>query len=167
MKDEVRLRPLDEAGLAELLEVAVADASPDEVMPPMDGQPGWTAERRAGFIDFFRPMLTAGDAKIYAVTVGGAIAGFMRLKRISPTEAETGMWLGRSWRGRGIAARALRRVLAEAARAGYAKVLADTTPENVAALGTLRHGAAQTIAKDGKIYAEMAIDPAYAYDLDK
>ena len=50
----VRLRPLTEEGLAELLEVAVADAEPAEVLAPVAGSPGWTAERRRAFLEFHR-----------------------------------------------------------------------------------------------------------------
>lgn len=165
MQRNVRLKLLEEETLARLLEVAVADADPKEVMPPVDGPAGWTASRKQAFMDFFRPMLP--DASLYAITVDGEIAGFMRMKRLADNTAETGMWLGRSWRGKGIGAAALDLLLAEAARVGLAKVVADTVPGNSAALGTLRRGGAQLETAGDKIYAEIPIDPAYRPDPDK
>lgn len=161
----IQLRPLDEETLRDLLEVAVADASPEEVMPPFAGPPGWTDERRQAFLDFFGPMMA--EVPLFAITVDGAIAGFIRMKRLTEDTAETGIWLGRSWRGKGIGAAALDRLLVEAARAGFAKVVADTTPGNAAALGTLRRAGAQTRAEGDKIYAELATNPAYSPYQDK
>jgi RimJ/RimL family protein N-acetyltransferase len=166
MKQDIALRRLDEPGLHRLLEVAVADAEPDETMPPMPGEQGWSEARRQYFLAFFGPMLGSLETIIYAITVGGETAGFMRLKRIDqPGTAETGMWLGRSYRGKGIGAAALQVLLREAARHGYQRMVADTTPGNLAAQGVLRHNRATTRAGDGKIYAEIAIGPAYADDL--
>lgn len=161
-------RVTGEAGLRELLEVAVADATPEETMPPVEGGPGWNEDKRRAFMAFFLEMLGSPESAIYTITVDGAVAGFMRLKRM-PDEgaAETGMWLGRSHRGKGIGALAFEKLLREAARQGYARVVADTTPENVAAQGVLRRGGARTRAGGGKIYAEITIDPAYAPDVDK
>ena len=161
MGGDVELRVLDDRTLEDLLEVAVADAAPEEVMPPVAGSPGWTVARREAFLAFFRPMLGGVDTTIYAIMVDGEIAGFMRLKRLA-TVAETGMWLGRSWRGKGVGAAALRRLLREAACAGFVKVVADTTPGNVAALGVLRGAGARIVIAGDRVYAEMAIDPAYS-----
>jgi RimJ/RimL family protein N-acetyltransferase len=161
-----RLR--DEAGLRRLLEVAVAQTDPDEAMPPMPGHPAWTAQRREAFLAFFGPMLDSPDVVIYAVIVEKAMAGFTRLKKTGqPGTAETGMWLGRTYRGRGIGAAVLQKLLREAAGEGLTRIVADTTIGNLAAQGVLRHASARMVEKDGKIYAEIAIDPAYASDLDK
>ena len=158
----------DETGLRALLAVAVADATPEETMPPCDGPPGWTEEKQKFFMDFFLPVVRDDATVIFAVQVDGAIAGFMRLKRMPEAgAAETGMWLGRSFRGKGIGAAAFDELLGQAAKRGYDRVVADTTPQNVAALGVLRHGRALTREADGKIYAEIAIGPGYAADLDK
>jgi len=158
----------DEAGLRALLAVAVADATPEETMPPFEGPPGWTEAKQDFFLEFFRPMVASEETAVFAVTVDGRIAGFMRLKRMPEVgEAETGMWLGRSYRSKGIGAVAFDALVAEAAARGYTRVVADTTPQNVAALGVLRHGRARTREEGGKIYAEIAIDPAYTAELDK
>jgi len=166
------IRIADEAGLRALLAVAVADATPEETMPPVEGPPGWTPDKERAFLEFFRPMVSSDDTVIFAVRVGADMAGFMRLKHMpelsaDENTAETGMWLGRSHRGRGVGAAAFEALLGEAARRGYARVVADTTPGNVAALGVLRHGGARTRAEGGKVYAEITIVPGYAPDLDK
>lgn len=182
---DVSLRPIeDEAGLRALLAVAVADATPEETMPPFEGPPGWTEEKQEFFLEFFRPVVASDETAVFAVIVEGGIAGFMRLRRMSQGDAgvtggsgdgtgatagtaETGMWLGRSFRGKGVGAAAFEALLAEAARRGYTRVVADTTPKNLAALGVLRRGRARTREEDGKIYAEIAIDPGYAAEQDK
>ena len=158
----------DEAGLRALLAVAVADATPEETMPPFEGPPGWTEEKQRFFLEFFGSVVASETTAAFAVEVDGGIAGFMRLRRM-PEEgsAETGMWLGRSHRGKGLGAVAFDTLLTEAAKRGYTRVIADTTPQNVAALGVLRHGRARMREGDGKIYAEIAIDPAYAAELQK
>lgn len=161
-----RLR--DEAGLRRLLEVAVAQTDPDEAMPPMPGHPAWTPQRREAFLAFFGPMLDSPDTVIYAVIAGETMVGFTRLKKTDrPGTAETGMWLGRTHRGRGIGAAVLRELLREAASRGLNRIVADTTVGNLAAQGVLRHAKARMVEEDGKIYAEIIIDPAYAFDLDK
>ena len=182
---DVSLRPIeDEAGLRALLAVAVADATPEETMPPFEGPPGWTDEKQEFFLEFFRPVVASDGTAVFAVIVDGEIAGFMRLRRMPHSDAEvtggsgggtggvggtaeTGMWLGRSFRGKGLGAAALDALLAQAAMRGYTRVVADTTPQNLAALGVLRHGRALTREADGKIYAEIAIGPGYAPELDK
>lgn len=163
----VRLRALDPDSLLRLRDVAVADADPSEVMPPMDGPPGWTPQRQRGFVEFFTPMLDAPDITIYGILVDGEMAGFIRLKRLDEHTGETGIWLGRSWRGRSLATAALGELLKAASEKGLTRVVADTLPTNKAAQGLLRAHGARLREEAGKIYAEMAIDPAYASDLDK
>ena len=61
----------------------------------------------------------------------------------------TGLWLGRSFRGRGIGGEALRLVKAEAAAAGADLLEAETTPGNAAAQALLR-AAGAALAVDGQ-----------------
>jgi RimJ/RimL family protein N-acetyltransferase len=149
MTRKIQVLRLDQSKLNDLLEVAVADAAPDEVMPPFP-DPEWTPARRQAFLDFFTPML----GRIYGITVDDALAGFVRLTPTSDGTAETGIWLGRSYRGQGVAPEALRELLAEASAEGYTKVVAETSMENLAAQGTLRRLGASL-----KIRAEIIIDP--------
>ncbi|WP_203914743.1 GNAT family N-acetyltransferase [Rhizocola hellebori] len=151
--------------------MAIDEADPDETMPPMVGAPGWTPMRQAAFIGFFEPMLAGlqGPKRtvLYGIKVDGLMAGFIRMSLTDrPGVVETGMWMGRTWRGLGAGKAALTELLHEAARNRIHTVVADTTPENKAAIGVLRKLGA-TIRESDKIYAEISIGPAYAGDLDK
>ena len=160
----VTLRPLDRALVDELLTLAVTTATPAETMPPVDGPPGWTGQRREAFLVFYRSKVDGADAPtMYAITVDGELAGMVRLApRPIPGEYETGIWLAGTHRGRGIAAAAVRAVLAEARRRGADAVVADTTPGNAAALGTLRACGADLWADEatGKVLARFDIGAA-------
>ncbi|HEX2315146.1 MAG TPA: GNAT family N-acetyltransferase [Thermomonospora sp.] len=138
MRPDVVLRPLDEDLLADLLNVAVADADPLEVMPPVTGPPGWTRERRDAFLSFHRSRTLAAEPveSTYAVIVGDAVAGAARLCPLDDAgrTAEAGLWIGRSHRGGGVGGTVLRRLLALARTDGYASVLVSTTPGNTAIL---------------------------------
>lgn len=162
----LRLHPLDESLLADLLELAVGSAEPEEVMPPVAGPPGWTDIRRQAFVDFHRARFggfAGPEATVmYGILTDGGIAGMIRLAKTSvPDEYETGMWLGRRYRGKGLAAAALRAVLAQARALGGAAVIAETTPENAAALGTLRSCGAELRddRASGKVTARFSLLP--------
>jgi len=144
----VRLQPLDDAVLERLLQVAVGQAEPEEVMPPVAGPPGWTAAREVAFRQFHRRRYGGLDGPdgtaMFAIVADGAVVGMIRMSRCGSLEImETGLWLGRSARGRGIGTAALRAVLAEAAAAGAHTVVADTTTGNEPALRMLRGCGAQ------------------------
>ncbi|MEV6901893.1 GNAT family N-acetyltransferase [Amycolatopsis sp. NPDC051372] len=136
---EIVLTPLDEPALHRLLEAAVADADPLEVMPPVEGPPGWTPERREAFLAFHRRRCLDPDTAIettWLVELDGRAAGAARLRPVhgpSAVAVEAGVWLGRSVRGRGIGKR-VTEVLLEAARdGGAARFIASTTVDNTAA----------------------------------
>lgn len=143
MVGRVECRQVDEEGLEERLAVAVEDAAPEEVMPPVAGPPGWTLERREAFRNWHRAR-RAGLAgplheSTFAVIHDGKIVGSARLAlRDSHGVLETSMWLARSWRGHRIGTAALRILLHEAARAGERAVVADTKAHHTAALAALR-----------------------------
>ncbi|WP_084469286.1 GNAT family N-acetyltransferase [Nocardiopsis trehalosi] len=143
----VALVPLDDAVLEDLLAVAVRDADPEDTMPPVPGPPGWTTERRDAFRRYHRaryPGLGADEAT-YAVTdATGRVAGAARLRRVEgrPGAVETGIWLGRSYRGRGVGTAALSALVATAARTGATVLVADTTAGNAGALAALRRNGA-------------------------
>jgi ribosomal-protein-alanine N-acetyltransferase len=72
--------------------------------------------------------------------------------------AETGIWLGRSYRGRGVGGAALSLVLAEARRAGLHQVVAHTTAGNMGAQRLLTAvGAALTHYDDGAVSAVVVL----------
>ncbi|WP_457962335.1 GNAT family N-acetyltransferase [Arthrobacter sp. D1-29] len=150
---DVRLADVDEAMLEQLMALAMTDASPDEVTPPLGSGAGWNTER----IDWFRAYHRAAAAgldgaaqeKSWAVLCDGSAAGSVRLKRTGPATAETGIWLGRSWRGSGIGTAALTLVLAEARRAGLQQVTATTTDANIGAQRLLTAAGALLTSDDG------------------
>lgn len=134
---EVALADVTEAVLEQLLVLAVQDASPDEVTPPLGPGPGWNAERIAWFRSYHREAAAGLDGpaqeKTWAVLCDGVPAGSVRLKRTGDATAETGIWVGRGYRGLGVGTAALRLVLVEARRAGLGQVVAHTTAGNVGA----------------------------------
>lgn len=130
--------------LEQLLELAQRDASADDVTPPLGHGAGWNAERSDWFRTYHRSAAAGLDGpaseKCWAVLCDGSTAGAIRLKRTDPETAirgsdtaETGIWLGRSYRGHGVGGAALRLLLAEARRAGLHQVAARTTAGNIGA----------------------------------
>ena len=133
MSTAVKLRPVDEAMLPLLLEVATSGADPLEVMPPVPGPPGWTPERRAAFTDYYR------SEAAYAIVTGDEIVGATRLTPAeAPGAAEIGIWLARSARGEGHSVEALHLLIEEARAQGTTALIAETNTANPAALGALR-----------------------------
>lgn len=161
----VRLEPVDERNLEPLLSVAAAEAEPEDVMPPVQAPAGWSLARRDAFREFHRASLGGlnGPTRtaMYAIVSGGEVVGMVRMtRRDEPGTVETGMWLGRSARGRGLGAAALRQLLHTAAAAGMHTVVADTTPDNTGALSVLRKCGAELREEGGKVHARMCLDSA-------
>lgn len=132
---EVRLLPLTEANLHQLLATAVADADPLEVMPPVPGATGWDETCRRAFLDFHRSRSIAATRPVettYVIVVDDRVVGAARLE---PREdsVEIGAWLGRSSRGRGIGAAIIGELRTLAAGSGAQRLVATTTVDNVAA----------------------------------
>ncbi|MEB3958778.1 GNAT family N-acetyltransferase [Streptomyces kunmingensis] len=164
MVGRVQLRQVDEEGLEELLAVAVEDAEPEEVMPPVTGPPGWTLARQEAFRNWHRArrdgLVGPLHESTFAVTYDGKTVGSARLAlRGTHGVLETGMWLARSWRGQGVGTAALRLLLQEAAGAGARSVVADTEVHNAAALASLRrNGATLSASQDtGAVHAEFVL----------
>ncbi|MCU1567179.1 MAG: family N-acetyltransferase [Pseudarthrobacter sp.] len=162
---DVSLVDVNETVLAQLLELAKRDASPDEVAPPL-GRPGWNLERTAWFFSYHRAAAEGLDGeageKTWAILTGGSPAGSIRLKRVDAgngrKSAETGIWLGRSFRSRGIGGAALRLVLAEARRAGLTEVTARTLAANAGAQRLLAAaGATLSPDDDGTVRAVVVL----------
>jgi RimJ/RimL family protein N-acetyltransferase len=161
----VRLIPVDERLLAALLSVAVAETKPDEVMPPVEAPPGWSQPRRDAFCEFYRSHYRGLNGPTRTLTYGilcnSDVVGMIRMaRRDDPDTLETGIWLGRSARGRGIGVRALRLLLDEAARTGARRVMAETTAANVAAIKVLRRSSAALRFDGSQVHAEIAVRPA-------
>ncbi|KKJ93384.1 GNAT family N-acetyltransferase [Micromonospora sp. HK10] len=165
MTGAVRLEPVDERNLEPLLSVAAAEADPEDVMPPVQAPAGWSLARRDAFREFHRASFGGLDGptrtQMYAIVAGGEVVGMVRMtRRDEPGTVETGMWLGRSARGQGLGAAALRELLHVAAAAGMRTVVAETTPDNTGAISVLKKCGAELREKDGKLYAEMCLDSA-------
>lgn len=164
---EIRLADVDDAMLERLLDLARLDASADDVTPPLGNGMGWNAER----VDWFRAYHRSAAAGLegpaaersWAVLCNGSPAGAIRLKLTDEETAqhetaETGIWLGRSYRGHGVGGAALRLVLAEARRAGLHQVVAHTTAANMGAQRLLTaSGAALTHDDDGAVSAVVVL----------
>lgn len=155
----VTLQPIDEDLLPRLLEVAVTDADPAEVMPAVPGPPGWNEAHRAAFADHHR----SAGGQTYAVLVDSMIAGAARL---APTEApggvEAGIWLRRSVRGKGLGTEAMRLLIDEARGHGASALIAETNAANAAAVGVLRTLGA-TVWEDpdsGAVHATLRVGEA-------
>jgi [ribosomal protein S5]-alanine N-acetyltransferase len=161
---DVTLVDVDEAVADQLLQLAKRDASPDEVAPPLGG-PGWNPERTAWFQSYHRAAAFGLDGiageKTWAVLCGGTLAGSVRLKRDTSAQkptAETGIWLGRSFRSRGVGTVALGLVLAEARHQGLKRVTARTLAGNHGARRLLAAaGAALTELDDGTVLAVVEL----------
>ncbi|MFF2503859.1 GNAT family N-acetyltransferase [Streptomyces sp. NPDC058067] len=159
---------LDEDNLERLLAVAVDDADPGEVMPPVPGPPGWTPERREAFRAWHRARRPGLDGPLrertYAIACEGTIVGSARLAvRGADTSGEVleaGMWLARSRRGQGLGTATLRRLLAEAAESGARALVADTRTDNHAALTALRRNGATVRPGENPsdVHAELAVE---------
>ncbi|WP_340559878.1 GNAT family N-acetyltransferase [Streptomyces sp. GSL17-111] len=177
MRGDVQLRPLDAALLSALLEAAVADADPEEVMPPVPGPPGWTDARREAFLRFHRGRahgLAADPVETtYAVLLSGApgadpegrgvrVVGAARLCPVPPggQEAEAGLWLGRSVRRTGVGEAAFRLLVEEARAAGRSGVVASTTPDNHGARRLLAALGARTAVTADAVEARLSLRPA-------
>ena len=129
----VTLQPLDDELLARLLDVAVAGADAEEVMPPVPGPRGWNPERHAAFRAHHLAATT------YAVLVDGALAGAVRLTPAeAPGAAKAAIWLARSVRGHGHSTAALHLLVEEARNQGLSAIILETTASNAPAVGTLR-----------------------------
>ncbi|MEE2569016.1 GNAT family N-acetyltransferase [Pseudarthrobacter sp. J64] len=159
---EVSLAGVNQDVLEQLLELALRDAAPDEVTPPLGGQ-GWNQERIDWFRAFHRAAADGLDGpaaeKTWAVLCNGTVAGSIRLKRAGGCAAETGIWLGRAFRGRGIGSAALGLVLAEARRAGLEQVTSHTTAGNTAARRLLAGAGAALTCDDGGAVSAAVVLP--------
>ena len=129
--------------LAQLVHAAVSDASADEVTPPLGASGQWTPARIAWLETFHRDRRAgfhgAAAETTWAVVVGDSVVGSVRLKCTDDEGVlDTGIWLTRRSRGRGVGVAAMAAVLHEAAALGAQGVRADTTTGNSRALGVLR-----------------------------
>ncbi|MFB9685736.1 GNAT family N-acetyltransferase [Amycolatopsis plumensis] len=155
------LTPLDEAALARLLEAAEAGADPLEVMPPVDGPPGWTPARREAFLAFHRARsldpVTAVE-RTWVIDTDGTAVGAARLEPHGDA-VEAGIWLARAARGRGIGRQVTALLLAEARAGGAARFIASTTAGNRGARALLSGVGAALTTEGDEVAAVLPLRP--------
>jgi RimJ/RimL family protein N-acetyltransferase len=162
----VALVAVDDTVLAQLVHAATTDAVADEVTPPLTAGRAWTPARVAWLRDFHRVRRAGlagpvGEAS-WAVVVDGLVVGSVRLKSTDEQGVlETGIWLTRGARGRGVGRAAMVAALRQAATLGATEVRADTTVANAAALAVLRRlGFNLTPADNGHdVHAQLLLGP--------
>ncbi|MCC3763997.1 GNAT family N-acetyltransferase [Glycomyces sp. TRM65418] len=151
----MELRELHHGNLPDLLEAAVAGTDPLEVMPPVDGPPGWNDERRQAFHDFHRARSLDAPEPVettYVVEVDGRVVGAARLEPQSEG-VEVGLWLARGHRGLGIGGEVLEALAVVARSQGHTRLLASTTTENTAARRILDRAGAQSATVETSVAA--------------
>lgn len=142
----VELVPVDEWMLERLIVVAVTEAAADDVVPPLDDAGGWNENRLVWLRQYHRDCREgldgpAGQAT-FAVLDDGHVVGSVRLALTgNPRELETGMWLARSARGRGVGAEVLMAVTEVARSRADAVVLWLTEDQEEARCALERAGA--------------------------
>lgn len=145
----VELVDVDEDVLAELVDAAITDAHPDEVTPAFDDGGTWSEERLEWLRQLHRSRRDGLDGPLGEATWAvrqpdptgdrGAVVGQVRLKRTGDVGVlETGIWLTRSARGRGLGVAAIQAVVDRAVAYGATAVYAETRITNVVAQGGLR-----------------------------
>jgi RimJ/RimL family protein N-acetyltransferase len=166
-RTSVVLAAVDRALLDDLVEVAITRASADEVTPPLTPGPEWSPVRVTWLRSFHRDRWQgldgpAGEAT-WAVVVARHVAGSVRLKRMDEDGVlESGMWLARDTRGRGIGTAALAAVLQQASGLGASAVRADTTAGNTGAVGALqRLGFALNRGERKAVQAVVSLAPRH------
>ncbi|MGW4068683.1 GNAT family N-acetyltransferase [Nocardia grenadensis] len=154
----IELEPLTEHNLGALLATAVADAEPSEVMPPVAGEPGWTAQRKQAFLDFHRGRALRVEQPVeltYVIMVDGRAVGAARLEYRGDS-FEAGVWIGRSHRGRGVGRAVAGELRIAAAAAGARRIVAVTTGDNAAARRLLPTGT--PVGEDGAVRAAVDLE---------
>jgi RimJ/RimL family protein N-acetyltransferase len=131
----VTLQPVDQNLLPRLLEIAVTDTEPHEVMPDLPGPSQWTDARRTAFMDYHRPA----DGAAYAVLVDGQLIGAVRIiPAEAPGAVQAHIWLRHSARGKAHSTEALCVLIDEARARGASALVAETHVSNQAAVSMLR-----------------------------
>lgn len=166
----VVLAPVDEARLALLVAAALKGAEADEVTPPVTPGPAWTEERVDWLWAFHRDRRSGLDGPAREVTWAvvevlpgdrqdsGRVVGAVRLRRTQdPAVVETGMWLVRDARRRGVGREAMGLVLDRAREAGAATVSAETTRGNIGAVSLLRSLGFGTVVDGDRVRAELSL----------
>jgi RimJ/RimL family protein N-acetyltransferase len=167
MSSEVKLIDVDEETLERMVAAAIRDAFADEVTAPVTPGNVWTQER----VDWLRDLHRNDRAGVsgptreatWAVILTESpydVLGQVRLKALEePDVYETGMWLTRTGRGRGLAKLALAAVADKAWDLGGKTLRAETVDSNLAAKGALQ-GVGFVLAEpdaEGGVRADLSL----------
>ncbi|MBE1497689.1 RimJ/RimL family protein N-acetyltransferase [Amycolatopsis lexingtonensis] len=155
----IALTGLDEGALARLLDAAVAGADPLDVMPPVEGPPGWIPARRAAFLEFHRGRCldpATAVERTWVVDADGTAVGAARLEHHGDA-VEAGIWLSRDVRGRGIGREVMKLLLAEARTTGAARMIGSTTAGNAGARSLLAGLGAHLTTEGDEVRAELPL----------
>ena len=131
----------------------------------------WSSFGFAGDFQGFRDELASLPGRysppgglLLLATVGGGDAGCIALRRLSPAEAEVKrLYVRPLYRGYGIGVALLEHVMAHARSRDYRRLLADTMPPMVTALGLyerhgfVRRGPYGASPTPGAIYLELGL----------
>lgn len=114
---------------------------------------------------FLRATAEHGEQRpfgYYRITAGGRAVGGVGFKgRPDGGCVEIGYGLAPSARGHGYAAEAVIALLAIAADHGLSRVIAETTPDNIASQRTLTRAGFRVVSTDGELHHyEALLDPA-------
>jgi RimJ/RimL family protein N-acetyltransferase len=161
-RPKVALVDVDETVLDRMVRAALSDAAPDEVTAPMAG-PGWGPERIEWLRRLHRDRRAGLDGPLgeatWGIVVDGHVVGAVRLKHLADPDAlETGIWLTRSARGRGIARRAIAQVLDLARGHGARELHADTSAANRPAQQLLQRLGFRTTVQGDRVLAVRRLD---------
>lgn len=136
----VELLQLDQEIIERVVQVAVQDAAPTEVMPSQSDS--WTWGTQNAYGEFLSQRLAGFDGPhqelTWVILYRGDVTGVLRLERKPDGSHEFGAWLGRSWRSRGIGRAVLGMLRDMAPDLGVRRLTAETTADNRAALALLR-----------------------------
>ena len=165
----VDLVPVDDGVLEDLLALAVAEAQPDEVMPPTSGESAaeprttWTEPRKGAFREYHRRcrvnLSTPVPEVTWAIKARGRIVGAARLALVDgdPEGREVGLWLGESYRGQGISGEVAYWAIAAAQTMGARRLVARATPSNPMARRSLERIGFELADSGGVLVGTMSL----------
>lgn len=143
----VELLELSHDIIEHVVQVAVNDAAPGDVMPPTPAQ-SWTLGTQKAYSDILGQRVDqAPDEWTWVILVRGDVAGLLRLQRRADGAHQVFTWLGRSWRRQGIARTALG-ILREMARDLNVRRFVVEGTDNRAALAILREHEAIVLPRE-------------------
>lgn len=159
----IELLAIDGGVLDELVDAAVDGARPEEVMPPVEGPPGWTPQRREALRSYHRVRhsgLGGPERELgFAISDGSRVVGAARLCEVQTGTLEAGVWLVNRARGHGMGTQLLAALAHQARAAGARRLIAETTAANHAAIGALRRTGftLSTYSGDDSVHAELPL----------